>query len=278
MKRKRATMQIFMHLLLIGASILAVIPFLYMAATAFTKDTFTIPYPPVLVPKEFYWGNFISAWNSNNFSRYFLNSLFVSIITMVATIILSTASAYGFAKLRFRGKNILFNIYLMSMMIPAVLALVSQYTVINSLGMIDTYQGLLLLYISGGIAGNTYFMKGFIEEIPHELEESVMIDGGSRWTIFRHIILPLCKPSIGTLGILSFMGTWDEFFTALTIIKTDSLRTLPIAIKLFQGQQATQWGLVFAAALIALIPILIIFISFQKFFVKDNGNEGAVKG
>ncbi|MEK4509394.1 carbohydrate ABC transporter permease [Paenibacillus anaericanus] len=277
MKKKKIAMQLGLQVLLIGASILAIMPFLYMLATALTKDTYTMPNPPILIPKEFYTGNFVSAWTSNSFSRYFLNSLFVSLVTMVLTLAISTASAYGFAKLRFRGRNVIFNVYLFSMMIPAVLALVSQYTVLNGLNLIDTYRGLILLYISGGIAGNTYFLKGFIEQLPNDYEESVMIDGGSRFTVFSRIILPLCRPSIATLAILSFMGTWDEFFAALTIIKTASKRTLPIAIRLFQGQNATQWGLVFAAALIALIPILIIYITFQKYFIKET-DDGGVKG
>lgn len=277
MKKKKIAMQLILQVLLIGASILAIMPFLYMLATALTKDTYTMPNPPILIPKELYTGNFVTAWTSNSFSRYFLNSLFVSIVTMVLTLAISTASAYGFAKLRFRGKNVIFNVYLFSMMIPAVLALVSQYTVLNGMNLIDTYRGLILLYISGGVAGNTYFLKGFIEQLPNDYEESVMIDGGSRFTIFRRIILPLCRPSIATLAILSFMGTWDEFFSALTILKTASKRTLPIAIRLFQGQNATQWGLVFAAALIALIPILIIYITFQKYFIKET-DDGGVKG
>ncbi|MGX7418589.1 carbohydrate ABC transporter permease [Carnobacterium gallinarum] len=277
MKKKRTAIQVFLHVFLIGASLLSIFPFLYMLATALTKDTYIMPFPPVLFPKEFYLGNFISAWTSNNFGRYFLNSLFISVVTTVLAIVISTASAYGFAKIKFRGKSIIFNLYIFSMMIPAVLALVSQYTVLNSLNLIDTYKGLIMLYVSGGIAGNTYFLKGFIEDLPDEYAESVYIDGGSRFTVFRHIILPLCRPSIATLAILSFMGTWDEFFSALTIIKTDAKRTLPIAIRLFQGQNATQWGLVFAAALIALIPILIIYITFQKYFIKEN-ESGGVKG
>lgn len=249
-----------------------------MIATALTEDTFTMPYPPILIPKTFYLGNFIEAWTSSNFSRYFLNSLFVASVTTIAALFISTLSAYGFAKMKFKGKNIVFNLYLFSMMIPTILALVSQYTVINSLGLVDTYTGLLLLYVSGGVAGNTFFLKGFFEGLPKELEESILIDGGSKWTIYRHIILPLSKPALGTLAIMTFSGTWDEFFAALTIIKTESMRTLPVALKLFQGQQATKWGLVFAASLIALIPILIIFITFQKSFLKTGATEGAVKG
>lgn len=275
--KKKKMYQFVLHIILIGMVLLSIFPFMYMLATAMTPDSYTMPYPPVIVPKQLFFGNFISAWTSNNFGHYFLNSLFVSVVSTVVTILFSTLSAYGFAKINFTGKNIIFNIYIFSMMIPAILSLVSQYTVLNGLNLIDTYTGLILLYVSGGIAGNTYFLKGFIEEIPKEYEESVYIDGGSKFDVFSKIILPLCKPSIATLAILSFMGSWDEFFSALTIIKTESKRTLPIAIKLFQGQNATQWGLVFAASLIALIPILVIYITFQKQFITQQ-DDGGIKG
>lgn len=275
--KKKDIRQIVLHAVLIICAAVSVIPFLYMIATAFTKDTYTMPYPPILIPKSFYLGNFIEAWTSQNFGRYFLNSLFLSVITMVLSLFISTLTAYGFAKMRFKGKNIIFNLFLFSMMIPAILSLVSQYTVINKLGLVNTYTGLILLYVSGGIAGNTFFLKGFFEDIPPELEESVLIDGGNKWTIYRHIILPLAKPALGTLAIFCFSGTWDEFFTALTVIKSESKRTLPIALKLFQSSQATKWGLVFAASLIALIPILIIFISCQKLFLKQGSTNGALK-
>jgi multiple sugar transport system permease protein len=163
-------------------------------------------------------------------------------------------------------------------MVPGVLNIVAQYTVINGMHLVDTYTGLLLLYVGGGIAGNTFFLKGFFEQIPRELEESIIIDGGSRWTIYRHIILPLSKPALATFAIFAFSGTWDEFFTALTLIKTPIKRTLPIAIRMFQGQFATKWGLVFAASLIAVIPIILIFIIFQKYFIRGGIQEGALKG
>ena len=164
------------------------------------------------------------------------------------------------------------------MMVPGVLNIVPQYTVIKSLGLVDTYTGLLLLYVSAGIAGNTFFLRGFFEQVPKELEESVIIDGGGSWTIYRHIYLPLSKPAIATLGIFTFSGTWDEFFVALTLIKSEAKRTLPIALQMFQGQHATEWGLFFAAVLIALIPILVIFIICQKYFVQGGFNEGSMKG
>lgn len=270
--------QFIIHTFLLICVALMIVPFMYMVATSLTQDTYVMPYPPILIPKSLYFGNFIEAWNANNFGRYFLNSLFLAVMNTILSLFISTLSAYGFARFNFPGKNLIFNIYLFTMMVPGILNIVAQYTVINGMHLVDTYTGLLLLYVGGGIAGNTFFLKGFFEQIPRELEESIIIDGGSRWTIYRHIILPLSKPALATFAIFSFSGTWDEFFAALTLIKTESKRTLPIAIRMFQGQFATKWGLVFAASLIAVVPIILIFIIFQKYFIRGGIQEGALKG
>jgi multiple sugar transport system permease protein len=277
MFRKKAG-QVLLHLVLLVMVIIALLPFLNMISTSLIPNTYVLPSKPQIIPKQFYLGNYITAWTGENFSRYFVNSIFVTVANTVLTIFVSSLSGYGFARLNFPGKKIIFNIYIFSLMMPAVLALISQFTILQGLHLVDTYTGLLLLYVSGGIAGNTFFLKGFFETIPRELEESVIMDGGNKWTIYRNIILPLSKPALATMAIGAFSGTWMEVFTALTVIKTQSKRTLPIAIKLLQNGKATQWGVIFAAAILVLIPIIIIFIVFNKQFIKSGGSEGAIKG
>jgi multiple sugar transport system permease protein len=269
--------QLFLNLFLIIFVISAILPFLNMITVSMIPNTYILPTKPQILPESINFSNYINVWSRESFGRYFLNSVFVSVVSTAATIIVSSLSAYGFDKLKFPGKNIIFNIYLFSLMTPAILAIISQFTILNAMHLIDTYTGLILLYISGGIAGNTFFLKGFFETIPRELEESVIIDGGGRWTIYRKIIMPLSKPAIGTMAIGIFTGTWMEIFTALVVISSNEKRTLPIAMKLLQNGKATEWGLIFAAAIIVLIPILIIFIIFNKQFIKRSGTEGALK-
>lgn len=270
--------QILIHLVLIIVVIFSLLPFLNMISTSLIPNTYVLPSKPQIIPKQFYFGNYVNVWTGENFSRYFANSLFVTAANTILTLFIASLSGYGFARLKFPGKKIIFNIYIFSLMMPAVLALVSQFTILQRLHLVDTYTGLLLLYISGGIAGNTFFLKGFFETIPRELEESIIMDGGNKWTIYRKIILPLSKPALATMAIGTFSATWMEVFTALTVLKTQSKRTLPIAVKLLQNGKATQWGVVFAAAIIVLIPIIAIFIVFNKQFIKSGGSEGAVKG
>ncbi len=270
--------QILKHLILLFMVILALLPFMNMITTSLIPNAYVLPSEPQIIPKQFYFGNYVAVWEGEDFGRYFLNSVFVTCITTVLTLIIASMSAYGFARLNFPGKNIIFNIYIYSLMIPAILALVSQFTVLQRLNLVNTYAGLIMLYVSGGVAGNTFFLKGFFETIPRALEESVIMDGGSRWTVYRHIILPLSRPALATMAIGTFSGTWMEVFTALTIIKTQSKRTLPIAIKLLQNGKATQWGIIFAASIIVLIPIMTIFILFNKQFINPGGSQGAIKG
>lgn len=269
---------VLIHVILILGIFIVIGPFIYMILTSLTTDSFSLPNPYKLIYSEKTFQNYIDAWSKNNFSRYFVNSLFVSTVTMVMSLSLASLTAYAFARFTFPGKEILFRLFLFTMFVPSILNIIPQFTIIQTLGLVDSYSGLVLLYISTGVVGSTFFLRGFFERIPTELEDSILIDGGTRWTMFYTIYLPLSLPAIGTLGIFSFSGTWDEFIVALTIIKTEVSRTLPIALQLFRGQYATYYGLFFAASMIALIPIILIFIIFQKQFVNPNVNEGSIKG
>lgn len=265
------------YLLLMIFCVLAVIPFLYMVATAMLPEAYSLPYPPVLLPRSLYLNNFTQAWQANHFDSYFVNSIFVSVTSTAAIIFFSCAAAYGFARMEFPGKNILFLLLLFSMMVPTLTNLVSQFLLIKSFGLVDSYLGLILTYIGTGIAANTFFLRSCFLTLPKALEESVFIDGGGSWTIFFKIVLPLSKPAIGTFTILAFSNVWDEFMLALTFLKTPAKRTLPIALKLFQGQNVNNWSLIFAASLIALMPILLVYIVLQKQLIRGGAMDGMVK-
>lgn len=164
------------------------------------------------------------------------------------------------------------------MMVPAQLALISQYTVLNGLHLIDNYAGILLLWGGTCVAGNTFFYRGFFESVPRELEESMFLDGASRFGVLIHCIIPLSKPAIATSAIFAFNGYWGDLFNILTFVKTEEKRTLSVALQLFRGQHTTEYGLMFAASVIVVIPVIVIFIIFQKQFMKQGLMEGAVKG
>lgn len=259
-------------------ALLALVPFQYMLATAMTPQSFSMPYPPILFPDEAYWGNFVEAWNANHFSQYFFNSLIVAAVATVIIMLVSSAGAYAFARMKFPGRNMLFYLYLFSMMVPTVTNLIPQFLLMKDLHLVDSYLGLLLIYIGIGVPSNTFYLRNSFLGLPRELEEAVIIDGGNRWQIYWKMVLPLSKPTLGTFAILAYSNVWDEFLIALTMIKTPEKRTLPIALRLFQGQNLNNWGLIFAASLIAVLPILLIYIIMQKKLIHGGAMDGMLKG
>lgn len=260
---------------LIAGALIMMLPFLYTLSTSLKPNAFV--FTPDFFPEQPTVRNFVEAWGSNNFQRYFLNSVKVAVITTFLTVLVSATQAYAFARMRFPGKDVLFFTYLITMMIPSMLMIIPQFIEARSLGLLNSHLGLIIFYVVGSIPFQTFFLRGFFESIPRELEEAAYIDGAGRFTTFFRIAVPMAGPGLGTAAIFAFLGAWDEFTWALTIINDQALRTLPIALRLFQAQHGTQWGLVFAASLIAIVPVMLVFAVFQNVFVKGI-SSGGIKG
>ena len=229
--------------------------------------------PPHLWPRIWTLNNYIAALGKDRFGRYFLNSAFVALATTVLTVIISSMTAYVFARFHFRGKEQIFYLFLLGMMVPPVMLIIPQFMVAKWLNLFN-YSGLILVYITMNIALQTFLLRGVFENVPVDLEEAAVIDGGGSWTIFTKIIIPLSLPGIAVVVINTFLYSWEEFAWANVAIKNSSLRTLPIAIALFQSEHLTEWGQVFAASLVALIPVVIIFIIFQRYFIQGISTTG----
>ena len=185
--------------------------------------------------------------------------------------------AYGFARYRFPGREWLFRLLLLGLMIPAMMLIIPQFILAKWLGLIDSLPGLVVFYVAGNLALNTFLLRGFFEALPAELDDAMQIDGAGDWRRFLNLALPLGRPAIATATIFTFLATWDEYAWALTSITTPENQTLPIAIALMQGPKGTQWGLVFAASIIAILPVIAVFLAFQRHFVQGL-TTGAVKG
>lgn len=274
-RRRLPTWRLLVYIGLGLGALVMMIPFLYTISTALKSNAFV--FTPEFFPRNPTLENFETAWNSNNFQRYFLNSLKVATLSSLLTVLVATTQAYAFARMQFPGKNLIFNTYLITMMIPSMLFIIPQFLQARELGLLNSHLGLIVFYVVGSIPFQTFLLRGFFESIPRAVEEAAYVDGAGRFTTFARVVLPLAGPAVGTSMIFSFLGNWDEFTWALTIINDTSLRTLPIALRLFQGQHASQWGLVFAASLIAIVPVIIVFIVFQRSFVKGVA-AGGVKG
>lgn len=265
------------HVVLALGAFVFCVPFLMMVSTSFKKQTFVLEVPPRLLPHDPTTANYQQALASNGFALYFANSLLVSVATVVGVLFLGAMMAYAFARFEFVGKRVVFLGLVATLMIPGMMLVIPQYLVARDLHVLDSRIGLVLFYVAGQLAFTTFLLRGFIASIPRELDEAMVIDGAGPFRIFWSLILPLCRPALATAGIFAFLGSWDEFVWALTIIDSPEKRTLPIAIALFQGQHATSWGLVFAASVIAVLPVVMVFIIFQRQFVAGV-QAGALKG
>lgn len=258
-------------------AIVMVFPFWYMAVVSLEPNQLSLSYPPRLLPLNPSVSNYVAAWQTNDFAGYFLRSLYVSVVSTALGTFVACAAAFVVSRFRFVGRNLIYRVFLISMMIPGMTFIVPQFKLLHQLGLLNSLTGLILIYSSGMVPFTTFLMKGFFDDVPLELEDAVLIDGGGKWTLFARIMMPMAIPSLVTAILFNFMGGWDEFIQALTFLQNPSKFTLPIALQLFQGQHSTQWGEFFAAAIIQTGPIIVMFIIFQRHIVKGI-MAGAIKG
>jgi multiple sugar transport system permease protein len=266
----------FVYLLLLAGAVLTTVPLLFMIATALKANVYIIETPPQFIPRSPTLQNFVDAWSLNNFGLFFTNSLIVAISTTILSVLLSAMMAYAFARFVFPGKSLFFFSLLLTLMIPGLMLVIPQFLLAKTLGLLDSRLGLVFVYIATSLALNTYLLRAFFEQLPIELEQAAEVDGASHLVIFTRIVIPLSTPALATVAIFTFLFAWDEFPWAVTAINSDSNKTLPMAIALFQSAHQTQWGLVFAAALIAIIPVIVVFVVFQRYFVRGL-TSGAIK-
>lgn len=262
--------------LTLGA-IVMILPFLYLLSTSFKSQAYVLTIPPQFIPHPATVSNYTEVWTQDNLGRFLVNSLIVASATTVLSLLLSTMMAYAFARFSFFGRELLFKILLLGLMIPAMMLIIPQFILAKYFGLIDSIPGLVVFYVGGSLSLNTFLLRGFFAAIPDELEQAMEVDGANAWTRYWRLILPLSKPVLATATIFTFLASWDEFPWALTIINTPEKSTLPLAIALFQGENSTLWGLVFAASAIAIVPVLVVFVVFQRYFVQGL-TSGAVKG
>lgn len=276
--RSRAATTLRIAALVIGAAIM-VTPFIYMVSISFTPNSYVLTMPPQFIPDDATLDNYTQALSVQDLPRYFLNSLIVATASTALSVLLSAMMAFAFARFTFPGREAIFRVLLIGLMIPAIMLLVPQFVLAKHLGVLNSFAGLIIFYVAGSLALNTFLLRGFFEALPGELDQAMQVDGASAWTRFWRLAIPMAKPGLATATIFTFLGCWDEFAWALTIINDPEFRTLPIAIRLLagQGNNAVQWGVVFAASVLAVIPVIAVFLIFQRHFVQGL-TAGAVKG
>jgi multiple sugar transport system permease protein len=261
----------------IALAILMLAPFVLMVSTAFKPHAYVLEIPPKLIPDPLTLDNFVEAWTSNNFGRYFLNSMIVTIASTIISVTLSAMLGFVFARYQFPGRRVLFGALLFTLMVPGLVLLIPQFVLARNLGLLNSLWGLVVVYAVLNLGLNTFLLRGFFAAMPSEIFDAASVDGAGPWRIFRSVAIPLAGPGVATVTIFSFLAAWDEFTWAIVTISDKDLYTLPIAIRLFQRANGTEWGLVFAASLIAMVPVLILFVTLQRYIVSGTF-QGAMKG
>jgi multiple sugar transport system permease protein len=273
-RRARWLRKLIIYAALLAGAAVVLLPFWYMLVTSFKPQTFIFEMPPRLWPVEWTLRNYTRALATEMFGLYFLNSAVVAVVSTASTVLVSSLLAYAFARLTFPGKEFLFSLFLVGMMIPPVMLIIPQFLVAKWLDLFNKLSGLILVYITMNLSLQTFLLRGFFESIPRDLEEAAVIDGASPWTIFWRIILPLSRPGLAVVAIFTFLYSWDEFPWAHVAIQETSKRTLPVGIALFQSAHLTEWGQVFAASIVALVPVVLLFAFFQRFFIRGISTTG----
>jgi multiple sugar transport system permease protein len=307
-RRSRWLPWLHLPLALVGLTMLVPLVFMFRTALGAPGDLPPIEGGPfdMLVPSERNWSNFVEVWRVVPFGRYYANSLIVAIVVTTAKVATSAMAAFAFARLRFPGRDVLFLAYLATMMVPGAVTMIPNFITIRLLPewlevlvpwvdwislrhlgatveapLVGRLVGLdsFFALIAPGMftAYGTFMLRQFFLTLPRELDEAGRIDGCTHWQVFTRICLPLSIPALTTLVIFTFMGTWGAFIWPLVVTNQDGLRTLPLGLQAFQGQYGTEWHLMMAAALMMLVPQIVIFLLGQRFFLSGL-TIGAVKG
>ena len=267
------------YLILAVFAVVAVGPFVYLLSPSFRQSYELFSYPPNWIPDSFYTGNFGTILNETSYVRWAVNTVIFATCVTVITLIIDTLAGYAFARLRFPGRTVLFAVILATLMIPTAVLIAPLYIMISHLpdwthSGVNSYPGMILPMVCSPLG--VFMMRQFISTLPEGLVEAARLDGASEWQIFRKIVLPLMKPAIVVLGIFTFMFQWVNFLWPLVITTTDDMKTLTVGVASLQGQFVTNWGVISAAAVMTMVPVIVIFLIFQRWFVQAS-MAGALK-
>jgi multiple sugar transport system permease protein len=263
------------HLALLPISLVMLLPLGWMLLTSIQTLAESRHFPPQLVPSGIHWRNYPDAWNSAPFGRFFANSLIVTFASVAGNLVFCSLAGYAFARLEFFAKNVLFVVLLGTLMVPFQVTMIPTFLIVKDLGMVNTLNALIApnLCTPFGI----FLLRQFFKTLPIELEEAARIDGCSRLGVLMRVVLPLSMPALATLGIVTFLWTWNDFLWPLIVISSTDQSTVQLGLASFQGAHQTNWTLLMAGNVMALAPMLIVFVLAQRWFVQSLASTG-VKG
>lgn len=265
----------FLYLVLIVMALLMLVPFAWMLSASLKLDKDVFIFPIQWIPENPRWRNYIDIWTKIPLMKFVLNTVKITFIVTFLQLLTSSFAAYAFAKLDFKHKNTLFLAYIATIAVPWQVYMVPQFMMMRSFGLNDTHLAIICLQAFS--AFGVFMMRQFYQGIPDELCEASRIDGMNEYQIWSRVMLPLSKPALSTLTIFTFVSTWNDFLGPLIYLKTEAKKTLQLGLKMFLSQYSSEYGLIMAASVLSLIPVLIVFLSLQKYFVEGIAATG-VKG
>jgi multiple sugar transport system permease protein len=258
----------------LGVGLLAMsLPFIWMLVSSVKPEAEVRQVPPTWLPETFTLENYQTLFDRLSFPTYFFNSTLVAIVVTLGNVVFCSMLGYALAKLEFRGKRVIFALVLGMLMVPAIAILVPLFVLVSNLGLTNTYPGLILPYLAAPLG--VFLMRQYFLGLPDELIQAARVDGASEFRIFWNVMLPLCGPALATLAILTFLGSWNNFIWPLVVAQTEDRYTLPVALALYSvGQNATQYGVLLAGAVVVVLPVIAIFLALQRYFVQGIAMTG----
>jgi multiple sugar transport system permease protein len=256
----------FTYALAVTLGVSMLVPFLWMISTSLMDEFEVFQFPPRLVPSDPVWSNYPNALTAVPFGRFFLNSAIMSLFIVSGHLVSASTAGYAFARLRFPGRDKVFILFLANLMVPIIVLLIPRFLLVNALGWVDTYAGLIVTELVG--VWGIFLMRQYFLSIPRELEDAARIDGANEWHVFWRVALPLAKPAIATVALFSFVETWKSFLWPLIVTRSMAMRPVEVGIAAFHSLYFSNWPYQMAAAVTAVIPILILFLFTQRYFVQ----------
>lgn len=270
-KKSFSVKNVFIYIFLVIGAFISIMPFLWLVTTSL-KPPGKIFSAPLLIPTHFYYKNYIEAWNSVPFARYIINSTIMSLGIVICQTLFSAMAGYAFAKIKFKFKDALFLIFLITMMIPDSVKMIPNFLTIKNLGWYDTYAALIVPRAASVFA--IFLFRQFFLSIPRSIEESARLEGCGLFRLFFQIVLPLSKPVLVTNILFSFLFAWNDFLWPLIITDSQKMRTIQVGLSYFQGRYGVRWELLSAATIFAILPSFIVFIIAQKYFIEGISTSG----
>lgn len=262
-------LQVAGYLALTIVALIMVVPFEWMIVTSLKPSGTEFSYPPQLWPRQVDWTNYVRLFTLVPFARYFANTVFVTTLIVLGQLLICSLAAYGFARLNFIGRDAIFVLYLATMMIPFQVTLIPLYLMVFRLGWVNTYTGMIVPSVSS--AFGIFLLRQSFLSVPRDFQDAARIDGASEWRIYAQVILPLNGPALATLGVFAFMGAWTDLLWPLLIARDKEMRTLELGLAYFNASTSAfkqpNWPLVMAAAVVVMLPVLIVYIFTQRYFV-----------